>query len=65
MIQFLPRLHKTQARSPALALEGGVLQKGSVDLKQQALNKVSLRLIVENRSKNSFYILKNHERKQT
>lgn len=58
MIQFLPRPHKTWARSPALALEGGLLQKGSVDLKQQALNKVSLRLIFENRSKNSFYIFK-------
>lgn len=65
MIQFLPRLHKTWARSPALALEGGVLQKGSVDLKQQALKQISLRLIFENRYKNSFFILKNRERKQT
>lgn len=42
MIQFLLSLHKTWARSQALALKGGVLQKGSVDLKQQALIKVSL-----------------------
>lgn len=58
MIQFLLSLHKTWAPSQALALKGEVLQKGTVDLKQQALIKVSLRLIFENRPKNSFYIFK-------
>lgn len=64
MTQLLPSLHKTWAPSPALALEGGVFQKSSVGLKQQALDKVSLR-ILKTGLRIAFTFLKNHKRKQT
>jgi hypothetical protein len=67
MILLLPSMHKTWTWTPALEVEGRVLQKSICGLKTTAvtLNIVSLRLVLASRTKDGFYILKNYERKQT